>query len=384
MENWEGPRLVKREELPAAHRLAALCFPGEVIEAPDEELIASYKPPRRGGLYVICHNGNPVSELGVFHSRISLYGSYIQIASIGGVCTHPDYRGQGLASRLLEHSIRVLTEEGAHLLLISGIRDLYERAGCVTAGSFEYFALKPGQLPAQDSTFTARPATLADAPICARLYHQEAVHFERRVDDFVHHFHRTEEYLRAEDWIIEADGCPQAYLLTGLPWESLYLQDRSVREVREYAGSRLALVAGLGLLISRLDLRELRFPVPWQDVDLIRMLRGYGATSDSIPLLEHTMRIVNLPGLMAGLKTYLAARLTEKLRRGLRFEQEGGVYALVRGRERLELDGTALTRLVMGVPPVLAPHIDAGQGALAEVIAALFPLPSFLPGLNYR
>ncbi|MCX7683254.1 MAG: GNAT family N-acetyltransferase [Anaerolineae bacterium] len=384
MEHWEGPRLVKREELLAAHRLAALCFPEDLLEAPEEELLAAYKPPRKGGLYVICHNGSPVSELGVYHSRLSLYGSYIRIASIGGVCTHPDYRGQGLATRLLEHAIRALTEEGAHLLLISGIRDLYERAGCVTAGVFEYFTLKPDQLPAQEERFTVRPATPDDAPLCARLYHQEAVHFERPVEDFVHHFRRAEEYLRAEDWIIETNGRPQAYLFTGLPWEALFLQDHTVREVREYAGSRLALVAGLGILISRLGLRELRFLVPWQEVDLIQMLRGYGVASAAIPLLEHTMRVVNLPGLMTGLNAYIAARLTEKLRRGLRFEQNGERYVLVRGRERLALDGKAMTRLIMGVPPEMATGVDTGQGTLAEIVAALFPLPSFLPGLNYR
>jgi GNAT superfamily N-acetyltransferase len=380
----DGPRQIRREELLASYRLAALCFPGEVMEPPEEELLARYKAPRRGGTYVICHEGRPVSQLGIFHSRICLYGSSVRIASIGGVCTHPDYRGWGLATRLLDHCIRVLTEEGAHLLLISGIRGLYERAGCVTAGLFEYFVLRPGQIPLRTGTFVARPATQADAALCARLYHQEAVHFERRVEDFVHHFRRKEEYLRAEDWIIEADGRPLAYLLTGLPWESLYSQDHAVREVHEYAGSRLALVAGLGIIMSRLSLRELRIHVPWQDSDTIQMLRGYGAVSTPIPLAEHTMRIVNLPGLMSGLRPYLVARLTESLRRGLRFEQEGEFYAVMRGEERLELDGAAMTRLIMGVPREVAPQTGTGQGMLSEILSALFPLPSFLPGLNYR
>jgi len=384
MTDLDGPRPVRREELLASHRLAALCFPGEVMEPPEDELPARYKAPRRGGTYVICHEGRPVSQLSIFHSRICLYGSSVRIASIGGVCTHPDYRGQGLATRLLDHCIRVLTEEGAHLLLISGIRGLYERAGCVTAGLFEYFALKPGQLPVQAGAFVMRQATQADAALCARLYHQEAVHFERRVEDFVHHFRRQEEYLRAEDWIIETDGRPLAYLLTGLPWESLYSQDRAVREVREYAGSRLALVAGLGMIISRLGLRELRISVPWQDVDMVQMLRGYGATSAPIPLIEHTMRIVNLPGLMSGLRPCLVARLKENLRRGLRFEQEGGRYTIMQGKERLELDGAAMTRLIMGVPEEVTPQTGTEQGVLTEILSALFPLPSFLPGLNYR
>ena len=42
-----------------------------------------------------------------------------------------------------------------------------------------------------------------------------------------------------------------------------------------------------------------------------------------------------------------------------------------------------MTRLVMGVPEV-APAISVVPGALGEIIPVLFPLPSFLPGLNYR
>jgi hypothetical protein len=75
----------------------------------------------------------------------------------------------------------------------------------------------------------------------------------------------------------------------------------------------------------------------------------------------------------------------------LRFEQSGPLlggtgtdqYTIIRGSDRLELDGAAMTRLVMGnteseTEPIRLP------GALEEVIPAFFPLPSFLPGLNYR
>jgi hypothetical protein len=36
------------------------------------------------------------------------------------------------------------------------------------------------------------------------------------------------------------------------------------------------------------------------------------------------------------------------------------------------------------VPAEVAPAISIAPGALGEIIPALFPLPSFLPGLNYR
>jgi hypothetical protein len=336
------------------------------------------------------------------------------VTSVGGVCTHPDYRGRGLATRLLDYCVHRLTDEGARLMLVSGMRGLYSRAGCVTAGEFGYFVLKPGQpldrlgtsrRPGLDDV-SLRPATEADVSLCARIYRAEGVHFVRRVEEFTEHFCGLEEFPQAEDWIVEVAGRPAAYLFLIVPWEYRREENARVREVFEYAGSRVALVRALVEVMARLNLRELRLLVPWQDVDFLQLLRERGVTGDHIPLIGHTMRIVNFPGLMSDLQPYVRARLTGSLRRGLRFEQEGPAlgeagpelrrrvegdrYSIVRGRERLELDGAAVTRLVMGIPAEMAPDVAVrfstadGSGALGEIIPALFPLPSFLPGLNFR
>jgi hypothetical protein len=94
---------------------------------------------------------------------------------------------------------------------------------------------------------------------------------------------------------------------------------------------------------------------------------------------------------MKDLHPILQARLDAKLLRGLLFEQSGPLlggtggdrYAIVRGRERMELDGAAMTYLVLGNADSRSERILA-HGALEEVISTLFPLPSFLPGLNYH
>ena len=77
--------------------------------------------------------------------------------------------------------------------------------------------------------------------------------------------------------------------------------------------------------------------------------------------------------------------------RGLRFRQSGPLlgglgadrYAITRGSDRLELDGASMTHLIMGRTDIETESINL-PGALAEIIPALFPLPSFLPGLNYH
>jgi len=390
----DGPRLIRREELAASQRLAALCFPGA---AGVTEEIRAYTPPRRGGIQVLYHRGVPVSQIGITHSQVSVYGSHLRVASIGGVCTHPDYRGQGLATRLLDYCVRKLTAEGARLVLISGIRGLYTRAGCVTAQEFEYIDLRTRISRINGSTsrinrLRVRPATEADVFLCARLYQTEPIHFVRRVEEFAELLRQRERARRAEDWIVVLAGQPVAYLFTGIPREYRREKDAGVREVVEYAGGRVALVGALAEVMTRLELRELRLSVPWQDMDFLQLLREQDVAGEHIPLIGHTMRIVNFPGLTSDLRPYVRARLTEVQRRGLRFEQEGPAlseaegdrYATVRGQERLELDRAAMTQLVMGAPAEVAPNVPVAPGALGEVVPALFPLPSFLPGLNYR
>ncbi len=384
--------LLQPEELLASKELARLCFGGpEVIIDPKE--LASYIPPRRGGTYVLTHDDKLISQIIISHDRIRMYDGVIRVASIGGVCTHPDYRNQGHASRLLEYCTMKLAQEGACLMLISGDDGIYIRQGNVPHGRFIYFSIKPGQNTprrAPPNDLLLRRMTSEDALPISRLYQAEPVHFIRQGFDFSEALHDPSRntYVYADQWIVERSGHSLAYLFLGCPWE-LEL-GAGIRHVGEYAGSRLAMVDALQPLLTKSSLQELTWPVAWQDLELIQLLHDHGYSGSLAPLEGHTLRIVNFPGLMRDLRPNLQARLGTKLLRGLHFEQSGPLvggsgtdsYAIVRGSARLVLDGAAMTRLVMGntegdKEPIQLP------GALAEVIPALFPLPSFLPGINY-
>jgi hypothetical protein len=139
------------------------------------------------------------------------------------------------------------------------------------------------------------------------------------------------------------------------------------------------------------NVQELTWPAPWQDLELTHLLQDCGYNGPVAPLEGHTLRIVNFPGFMQVLRPILGARLGAKLRRGLRFEQSGPLlggtgtdrYSIRRGLDCLELDGAAMSRLVMGTTEGET-ESNRMPGALAEVIPAIFPLPTFSPGLNFR
>jgi GNAT superfamily N-acetyltransferase len=389
---FDGPRLLRQEELVASVKLSRLCFNGPEIDD-ESEIAANYVPPQHGGTYVLAHEDKPVSQIATFHHRLKMYDGHIQTASIGGVCTHPDYRGRQLASHLLEYCTRRLVDEGATLMLISGARGLYTHLGNVPHGRFLSFSINPelSRRWSPPADVVARRATGADTLICSMLYQAEPVHFVRRHADVSSALQDPvrNEYIYSDRWIVERSGQALAYLFLGNPYEEEL--EAGIRYVAEYAGSRLALAGALNTIVTTSALQKLTWPVPWQECELIHLLQAGEYESTPTPLDGQTWRIINFPAFMADLRPLLEARLDAGLLRGLHFEQSGpplgGLgadrYAILRGSDLLELDGAAMTRLVLGNAGGEAESIHL-PAALAEIIPALFPLPSFLPGLNYH
>jgi len=219
---YDGPRLVRQDELIASERLSRICFGGAEIDN-EAEILATYVPPKRGGTYILAHQGKPVSQICTFHDRLRMYDGGIRVGSIGGVCTHPDYRGKHLASHLLEYCTQQLADEGARLMLISGAHGIYTRLGNVPHGRFISFSFNiehSGQWRSTPADLVVRKATEADALICNQLYQAESIHFIRRKSDFsaVLHNPMSFPYIHAEQWIIERSGQIVAYLFLGIEW----------------------------------------------------------------------------------------------------------------------------------------------------------------------
>ncbi|MGB9876847.1 MAG: GNAT family N-acetyltransferase [bacterium] len=75
-------------------------------------------------------NGVLVSTVQIVKKILRIGDQTILLGGIANVGTHPDHRGRGYATALLQDSIRLMNEEGYHLsLLFTGIQPFYERLG---------------------------------------------------------------------------------------------------------------------------------------------------------------------------------------------------------------------------------------------------------------
>jgi len=401
---FEGPRPIRKHERVDGYKLFEICF-GHPISSNEDEF--DHPSAQDKGWQVMLpasgsFKGKPVSQISTDLHQIKFNDCHLRIGSIGGVSTHPDFRGLGLAGKILSSCASQLKEQGSQLMLVSGMRGLYTRTGNVPAMRFYHFRLNDSSVrSAYLPQVTLRPLNAADMPACARIYQSEAVSYVRKLNEY------PASFSPGRAWIVEIDAVPVAYLLLYVPWEHRNGPEQGVREVLEYAGSRLALTAALSQILAGTtiqpqlpQLNELRLSVPWQDLDLIQLLQPLAASSSQETLLGHTMRLINFPAVLDNLEPYIAARLPQETAGKLHFEQSGPLLvdpdlgersgdfcAIQWEKHRLELSTGDMTRLVFGdwdfskTPQNLS--LPTGS-PLIEIVKALFPLPSFQPGLNFR
>lgn len=393
---FDGPRPIRDNEWRDSERLFRICFSGQPpeFELPADEAVGKIDEPN-AEVQVISADGRVVSQIVIVWELLKVDDGVVHIGSIGGVSTHPNYREHRFALKLLQRCAERLREGGAEVMLISGGRGLYTRSGNVFTGKFAEIKLEAGKFSAPTDGYTLRPAKKADASACLRLYEQQPVRFDRTTGVYESRFKGDDPEFNAENLVIERDGQIAGYIFLHREWDDFHNPETSRRVVWETAGDQSALLAGADLLLREGKLTELRFSIPSWHTELIDALRDLGLEPRATAMDDHTMRILNFPSMYASLKPYIIARLGEEVYNDLRFEQSGpllrdsatlideGRCAIVLGCERFELDTMQMTRLVMGDPENQLADVEI-PGWLRHVVKAIFPLPSFVAGLNFH
>lgn len=152
----------------------------EPMEAIDAFFSTGFSPDR---CRYLVQNDIPVSAL--YWLDCEYEGG--KLAYIYAVATHPDHRGQGLASRLLEEThkkLKALGYAGAVLKPAEGLSPFYERLGYVTSGYIRRFAAEQSNTPTPLTVLSAK-----DYGHLRRSYlPANAVRQEEETLDFLHTF----------------------------------------------------------------------------------------------------------------------------------------------------------------------------------------------------
>jgi predicted N-acetyltransferase YhbS len=178
------------------------------------------------------------SFLAYYTTDIQIFSSVLTVASIGSVCTDPAFRGQKLASTLLEMAYQTMRSEGVAVTVISGGGGIYEASGATLVGHVYEVEIENAALPA-DSRYQIRPYQTADLPAMIQIYQNESLRYVRDAAEFADllagQTYPDESSTYPID-VIEEAGQIVAYAIGVLNEEDKELG------WKEYAGNRHALL----------------------------------------------------------------------------------------------------------------------------------------------
>jgi predicted N-acetyltransferase YhbS len=373
----EGPRAVRPTELDAVVRLATSVFRREGDVDMRAAFPTLFNADNLENLQVMLEDGRPVALAGCVLRDLSLSGTKIRVGLVGSVCTLEEFRGQGLAGRVVTEVISRSAAQGAVAILVSGGRELYRRMGCVDAGLWRAVSVARSRaLPRLKCD--AAEWTTRDIPEMVALYQGEPIRFERGAEEMRTLLEARSLYARpSRAWLCRIGQRLAAYACTSGPEQG---KGERVIKALEIAGSRHALLAALPRILSMSHAGSAEIETAASDLEMEALINAWDLPS--VPRGFHgTVKIVDRPRFFSALEGHISLRLTRAERAALAIECGSAVAFRYEGAELSVADDADLAAFVFGSVLHAAPA--ANDGRLAEILARIFPLPLPGYGLNY-
>lgn len=373
----EGPRGVRDEDMESLRALT-----GRVMrEGLVDQYVQLFNPDNYENLRVCVDDGKCVSHVGMTERGAVLFGCPIQVGCIGGVCTLPEYRKQGLASACFDDALRKAREDGVDVMIVSGDRNLYRMRGCVHVGSDLAFTLSPESVPAtlteRASYVTAEIMTQEELSLVMDCYRAEPVRFIRPPDDYQYALQSGYVMNRPSDFlVIREQGAFRGYVI------ALRQGKDGAATLAEFAGDRHAILSGLPQIMRRYGLDSLGFQVMRHDV-LMRSLCERAGLQGVPRTTPGTVTLINFQQLMERMQPRFVELLGARTASRLKFQEEKDRCLFGLGDEAFVTGRALAARLLFGTPEGLPQEMQDRQGNLGEALRTILPLPTLCYGINY-
>ena len=384
----EGPRACRTEERESAVALANQVFRADGPSSMQGEFPVLLGEDNLDDMRVFSDGGRVVSIIAMLRRDVALGTSRHSACAIGAVCTEPDYRGQGLATRLLNDCRAKAIADDYCPYVSSGGRGLYRRPGFVDVGGYFTATVPRDKLP-KDAGYTLRLWCDDDLPAMTAIHAAEPVRFVRDEADLRAFLGTGVLYcVPSETRLVCPRGSddPVAYVvyhIGGARWEE---KDENAVTIGEMAGPRWAVVQALGALMEARGIDTLDVQCLAGDAEMVEMAGTFGW-----PVRLHgfrgTVGIIEPERFWAGCAGHFAERLGAEAAEELRLSVDGETVRVSLGTESVELAGmTGITELVF-LPAHRRGELAlglAGGSELGAALAQVFPLPLVDYGLNYQ
>lgn len=367
----EGPRSVKKEELQDLTNLINYVFRTSSNKEPDMHIcfpiFISEQNLDNLLVFVDETTQKPVSHMGTWINDFNYFGEPMKVGYLGSVCTHPDFQGQGLASRLLDEVFNHLENNGVDILLVSGGRGLYQRAGCKRVGEVKWHNISK-----QDTHPKFDVAIDPPVEYLNELWLNEPMRTKRGLDNFKTLVEAAAlarcVNAKSKVYLAKTGDTPLAYI------QGLHTKDGSIM-IYEWAGDRSVLIE-LASYIANTCQNETRWPVPSWEKTLLSLLPSINASVTKTDTLSGTYKIIRFAPFIDKISSYLTELYGAKKLSG--FDEENR-QVLLYENERIALNPEdMLTMLLSGkLPNNLPPKMQ-------QLFEKALPLPLPWPiGFDY-
>lgn len=333
--------------------------------------------------YGAFEDGKLAAFMGLVPVVLRIGSASVHAMQLGSVCTAEEYRGRGIAADMLDRVIAHADRAGAALLLVSGGRGLYRRAGCHPFGRADLFELTPESVGADGKC--------PDGAECREFAAEDWFHLHRLASSRKVRFDASLAelalLLRAEAWasilglrhrvlLAERGGLPFAFAVIGVPGEQA--DGEKPARLIEWAGDPEAASMLIAEAVGRCGLSRMVIPVPWHQRELAAALRPLAERS--YPDTDHhTMKIIKPERLLGQLMPYLMERQESYAADfSLKGRPDGGAVLYLGGRTS-EVSGEELVSLLFD--PAGCSPLDA---EFRRELGGFLPVPlPYEKGLHY-
>jgi ribosomal protein S18 acetylase RimI-like enzyme len=376
----EGPRGLKKDELRSAAELANLVFRHDSPYKMEEEFPLLFSENNLENIRVFVDAGKVVSMVGMCINDVIIMGCMIGAVCIGSVCTHPEYRNKGLASKLLEDATNRAVQEGASLMLVSGDRGLYRRFGCVDAGIYRWYSIKRDQLEVHEKNLTLRKYGEKDVIELVKLHQLEPIRFIRTYEDFktLLESKRLCDQI-SETYVVEQNGPVVAYVSLQLP------RSRDLPlAILELAGSRVAILKTLRSLMDDVGTESAIVRTTTADVELDHLMVSAGAKRSTGGFMG-TVKLIDIERFLESIDTYMTEVIGKRRRKNLSIKYEGknSELSFTYMDQKFSIRGIdEITSFIFGSVEKQQ-KLKHANSELEDMLNSIFPMPLVDYGLNY-
>ncbi|NKB71673.1 MAG: GNAT family N-acetyltransferase [Candidatus Latescibacteria bacterium] len=324
-------------------------------------------------LLLLRDEGELVGGLGIHPLTLRLQEARLKAGGIGQVAAHPQRRGQGIMSTLLNDAIQRMQRAGYALSVLGGDRQRYGWFGWENAGLRHELDLASrylGAPSAADRKLKVQPLRPRGAVAGKIQRYSDGLPYGvvRPLGQMEPLFCRNGR----QGWYCQ-EGGGFAYVVSTTRQGGIRLD--------EVGGDPELVVALLRRVLARLKVDRITLVVGPNHAEL-GLLRPYSgswrsSTDCMVKIIDLERTVEGVTGLLRRRARQLGIKGTFNLQMGA----QKACLQLGRGRTyRLVLDERAMVTLLFGSLPV---HQALGGDGGLEILDRLLPLPLFIPPLNH-